>query len=171
MVWNKDIHTAQVKFWLGVILHSVYWKGVSLESSLISRDTPKTAAIVLKPSKSLFHKCYTLWMYNYYNSNHMIHVEGADFLYCSTCCLLCLHVHLNKMKPPLKSVNSSSRIGKLIDRKLKHQCLVLIQKTFHNIGDSLNIYLLYELHKNWEYRRDHEGHNIIIEMLPLFSQW
>jgi hypothetical protein len=84
-----------------------------LESPLISKDTPQTTAIVLKLSKSLFQKCYTLWMYNYYNFNDMICVEDMDFLYFSPCCLVCLGIHSNKMKSRLKSINLGSRIGML----------------------------------------------------------
>jgi hypothetical protein len=45
-ICDKSIQTVQVKFWLPVVFHSVCQKVTVLASPFISKDMPKTAAVL-----------------------------------------------------------------------------------------------------------------------------
>ena len=48
------------------------WKNTVLQSSLITPDTPKTAAIVLELLEPLFGRGNTLWLDNLFNSPELV---------------------------------------------------------------------------------------------------
>ena len=47
-------------------------KETILDSPIISKNVPNATAILLQLSEHLFHKDYTLWLDNYYNSEAMV---------------------------------------------------------------------------------------------------
>jgi len=83
-------------------------KDTILESPLISRDTPKGTAIVLKLTEPLLHKGYTLWMDNYYNSPPL-----AKFLKsCNTDCVGTIRI--NRKGMPKKLQESKLQKGEAV---------------------------------------------------------
>jgi hypothetical protein len=91
-----------------VVLYSLYWKGDNFGVTLISKDTPKGTAIVLKISEPLLHKGYTLWMDSYYNSPAL-----AKFLKsCKTDCVGTIRVNGKAM--PKKLQESKLQKGEVI---------------------------------------------------------
>jgi hypothetical protein len=93
-------------------------KDTILESFLISKDTPKATAIVLKLSEPLLHKGYTLWMDNYYNSPAL-----AKFLKsCNTDCVETVRV--NRKVMPKKLQESKLQKGEAIAQHSGPVCVL-----------------------------------------------
>ena len=110
-------------------------KNTVLESSLITPETPKTAAIVLKLLEALLSRGHTLWMDNFYNSPELARQLKIQH---STDCVGTLK--LNRKNVPKEVKDKKLKKGEIIARhsgpvtvlKWRDKRSVTLVSTYHS---------------------------------------
>jgi len=130
----KLMYHTRVQYLWCFLVHT--GKNTVLQSSLITPDTPKTAAVVLELLEPLFGRGHMLWIDNFFNSPELARKLKIEH---STDCVGTLK--LNRKNIP-KEVKDKLEKGKIITR---HSCPVTVLKwrdkrnvtivsTYHNAG-------------------------------------